>query len=156
MVERVKLLISKDFAEIKSSRLSLELLKCYSALYLGGKQPRACEKSMLAYHNRLKADGLKKAQTMKEKTNICKKKGIVYISNPMHKHVDYQHLSDNDAAKLLKLGVLKEKDFEQLPENYNVKPKKEEQKEKPSESKEEKPKSPKPKAPKPKAPNAKK
>lgn len=118
MLERVKTLLSKDFAEIKSSALSLELLKVYSALYMCGGQPRSCEKSMHSYFKQLQKDGIKKAKDMKEITNVCNKKGIVYVSNPMHKHVNFEQLSDTDAISLLKIGVLKKEDFAKLPDGY--------------------------------------
>jgi len=115
MIKAVKLLISKDFAEIKSTPLSLELLKVYSILYLNGRQPSSCEASLYRYYQQLIRNGTEKAQNMQEKTNKCNKKGLIYVGRPLFKDFDLQNLSDKDANSLIKLGILKKSDFKVMP-----------------------------------------
>jgi hypothetical protein len=120
MVTEVAEIISKDFEEIKGSSLSLQLLKCYSTLYLHGGRPSSCERSMRKYYNELKKTGIKKAEKMENvtKTNKTRVKGIRLIGRPIFKQLDFGNLSDADAINLLGKGILKEKDFITLPDGY--------------------------------------
>ena len=117
MLADVRKILDKDFDEIKTSSLSLLLLKVYSKLYLAGAQPRTCESAMLNYYKRLKKDGLIMAQKNEEKTHKLKKniKGLKYVGKPFCKHFDLENLTDKEAISLLKLGVMKENQFDILP-----------------------------------------
>ena len=67
-----------------------------------------------------------KAQLQEEINNrTCKPafKGLKYLPKPACKHVNDEYLTDKEAVKWLKIGLLKESDFEVLPEAYD-KPKK--------------------------------
>ena len=64
MIQEIEEILSKPVKEVINSPLSLTLLKIYSTLYLGGGQPRWCERSQTSYYNQLAIDGLKKAKQM--------------------------------------------------------------------------------------------
>lgn len=123
MLEDIKLLLSMGVEEIISSRHSLTLLKLYSDLYLNGKAPRTCANSQRAYYIRIKRDYEMKKDELKQ-THVLKFKGRRYIPGIFkdgvlvagHLHINSEFLTDADALKYLKLGVLKQSDFVKLPE----------------------------------------
>jgi len=118
MVEEVEKLINVGFEEIKtSSELTKSLLRCYSILYLGGKQPNGlCLNSQKRYHQQIKKNGIMKAKNLDKKTCVCKKKGIMYASLTLKKHINLEEITDRDALALIKDGTLKKEDFSVLPE----------------------------------------
>lgn len=121
MLEEVRFILSKDFSEIYTSELSLQLLSVYSKLYLSGGQPKHCKISQMNYYNRLKSDGIEKAKKMEEilkKTNKAKKKGFKYVGKPFCKHFNLEQLTDKEATDLLQAGWMNEGDFSKLPEIY--------------------------------------
>ena len=118
MLKKLKLILSKDFEEIVNSSISLTLLEIYSKYYLNGGQPRTCRQSQLSYYQTIIKDKEKLIETMTEKTNICKLKGLKYVPKPLCKHYDLENLSDKDACILLEGKWLQESDFEQLPAKY--------------------------------------
>ncbi len=119
MVDKVKAILDRDISVVlKSGDLSLSLLKCYSILYLGGGQPRTCEKQQRKYYSQLQKDGIMKAELQKEIDNrTCKPifKGLKYLPMPYCKHISAATLTDKDAVDLLKKKILKESDFAKLP-----------------------------------------
>lgn len=118
MLEKLNLILSKDFEEIVNSSISLTLLEIYSKYYLSGGQPRTCRQSQLSYYQTIIKDKTKLIEAMTEKTNICKLKGLKYIPKPLCKHYDLENLTDKEASMLLEKGWLKESDFEKLPVQY--------------------------------------
>ena len=125
MLDKVREIIATDFDVIKSTSKSVLLLKVYSQLYLKGAQPKSCEKAMFNYYCQIKKNGLKMAKKMEEKrTNKLRSniKGLMYVGKPYCKHFNLEFLSDKEAIDLLKLGVVKERDFIDLPENFKKEP----------------------------------
>lgn len=122
MLASVKLLIDKDFEEIKSSSLSLTLCKVYSSLYMKGEQPRTCEKFLLKYYNQIKINGLEMAQNFEQKRTFKVnegKKGLMYIAR-LAKHIYLEKLTDAEVLKYIKEGYISESYFIQLPETTKV------------------------------------
>lgn len=118
MIGLVKKILSKDIEEIISSSVSLDLLKCYSILYLNGGQPNSCELSQRKYYKQILFNGLQKAKLMeeiKEKTHKIIRKGLLYAGKPFCKHFNLQTLTDKQAADLLEAGYLKKEHFTILP-----------------------------------------
>jgi len=124
MIEEVKTLIGSDIESIlKDGTLSLSLLKCYSKIYLNGSQPRTCSKAMRGYHNKLKKDGMNKAQILQkvsERTCELVNKGLRYIPS-IQTHIVDSMLYDEKAIQLLESGALRQSDFTKLPYHYQLK-----------------------------------
>lgn len=126
-VEKVKYLLSRNVEDIIASTDSLDLLRCYSNLYMNGQQCRSCAASQRSYYNELVRTGLKKAKEMDEaKNRTCKpnwgkgctnNNGLKFI----HKEGNFYsslHITDAQALSLLNRGLLSESDFDELPEGY--------------------------------------
>lgn len=120
MFEKVTEIISKDFEEIYTSSLSLQLLDCYKKLYLNGKQPKSCKESQKIYFQRLLQDGIQKAKIMDEVRTFKLKKptGLKYVGGIFHKHFNLETLTDTEAVKLLESGWMHESEFDKLPTKY--------------------------------------
>lgn len=126
LVQDVKNILSTDVEEVISTSMSLNLLRCYSVIYLNGAQPKTCAKSQRQYYNQLKINGLEMAQKKEETTErtcVPAWKGIKYVGQVKkegkivfaHGHINPDTLTDKEAKRLLDLGVLKKTDFKVLP-----------------------------------------
>ena len=128
--ERVNNLLGKPIEAIIASVDCLELIQCYSDIYLSGGHCPGCERSQRKYYSQLQYDGLTKAKAMDEKKpRTCKpnwgkgctnNNGLKYI----HKegaHYSSLHITDEQALSLLNRGLLLESDFDILPEGYQPK-----------------------------------
>ena len=73
MIEIVKKLINTDIEDIIKSSMSLDLLNCYSKLFLNGGQPNLCEKCIRDYYRKIVTEGLEKAKIMAEKNESTHK-----------------------------------------------------------------------------------
>ena len=115
MVEQIKILINASFDDInKSPELALSLVKIYSILFFGGKDPGAgCSVCMQKFHKEIIQNGLKRYEDMKNKTCVMKE-GIVWV-NGESKHFSDKNITDEKAIELLEKGWLKEKHFLVLP-----------------------------------------
>lgn len=119
ITKNLELINSTSFEKIKSTELVLILIKTYSKLYCNSKQIDFCVLCLERYYNEILKTGYKKLESMKttlKKTNICKLKGIKYVSI-LHSHYDFDNLSDHDAENLIKVGWLQLEDFIILPEH---------------------------------------
>lgn len=118
MISDINEILSKDVKEVINSPLSIKLLKIYSALYLGGGQPRWCEKSQTSYYNQIAIDGIKKASEMNkeiiERTCELKSDIQIYVSS-LGMHIMNSNITDKIAIEGLKKGYLKESNFVKLP-----------------------------------------
>jgi hypothetical protein len=122
MVEDVGKILRTDIREVVASPLSVLLLKCYSVLYLNGGQPRFCEASQRKYYNQLKVDGMERAKLLEAvKSRTCEPawNGLKYYP-ATGEHINNEWITDEQAIKYLKLGLLKERDFITLPKLYKV------------------------------------
>lgn len=117
MIEKIKELLSKDIEEIISTPLSLDLLKIYSTLYLYGEKPNTCARSQRKYHNQLKKDGMKKAETNMKRTCKPNWNGNMYISKEA-RHFNDLFITDEQAITLLKRKHISEDKFSVLPDGY--------------------------------------
>lgn len=120
MVQEIEEILSKPVKEVINSPLSLTLLKIYSTLYLGGGQPRWCERSQTSYYNQLATDGLKKAKQMEnsgvlERTCELKPDMLIYVSS-LAMHITKSNITDWIACEGLTKGFLKESQFIKLPD----------------------------------------
>ena len=120
MVQEIEEILSKPVKEVISSPLSLTLLKIYSTLYLGGGQPRWCERSQTSYYNQLAIDGIKKAKQMENSgvlTRTCELKPdmLIYASS-LAMHITKSNITDWIACEGLTKGFLKESQFIKLPD----------------------------------------
>ena len=119
MLEEVKQILSNgvDFY-IKESPIAL--LRCYSKLYMQGRQTRWCEASQRKYFTQLKKNGIDMAKQYDEaqtRTCVPAYKGKKYISAKAKMYYA-DLLTDADAIDLLNCGYLVESDFTKLPEGY--------------------------------------
>lgn len=130
MIDEIKLILSKDVREVIKSPLSGQLLKIYSTLYLGGGQPRWCEKSQTAYYKQIAIDGIEKATKMGLETinKTCELKPDILIHiTALQMHVSNANITDKIAIEGLQKGWFKESNFVKLPETaVKAEPKKEE------------------------------
>jgi len=113
-------LIKLDIAQIVSSELCLELLKCYSILYLGGIAPSFCEICIRGYFTELKKTGEMRIinyEKIKSRTLIPNWCGLKYIPAESD-HFNSEMLTDETAGILLFKGSLQESDFKKLPDSY--------------------------------------
>jgi hypothetical protein len=120
MVQDIELILSKEVKEVINSPLSLTLLEIYSTLYLGGGQPRWCERSQTSYYNQLAIDGIKKAKQMENSgvlTRTCelKKDMLIYVAS-LAIHITHANITDWLACEGLTKGFLKESQFIKLPD----------------------------------------
>ena len=110
--------LQKEVKEVISSSLSLKLLKIYSILYLGGAQPRWCERSQTNYYNQIALNGYQKLNEMKEileRTCELKKDIMIYVSS-LAMHITSANITDGIACEGLTKGFLKESQFIKLPD----------------------------------------
>mgnify|MGYP001172527085 CR=1 FL=1 len=130
LIEKVQRILARSVEEVISSPLSLDLLECYSKLYINGAQPRSCAGSMRKYYAELTKTGVQKAMELNQtKERTCKPawKGLKYIIVKENDyaakgmHVSSEHITDEQAKKYLRIGALVESDFEILPENVKLK-----------------------------------
>lgn len=118
MIEDVKEILDSTFEEVTASSLSLKLLRCYSMLFLGGKQPRTCTRSQRQYYQQLTKNGIAMAQQFEKAINRkCRPawKGLKYIP-PTARHWNSELLTDDEALMLLEKGYIKPSEFEILPD----------------------------------------
>ena len=120
MIDDINEILSKTAKEVIKSPLSLKLLKIYSTLYLGGGQPRWCEKSQTSYYNQIAIDGLKKAEQMEESgilTRTCElDKDLLIQVTALQMHITHFNITDWLACEGLTKGFLKESQFVKLPD----------------------------------------
>ena len=110
--------LQKEVKEVISSPLSLKLLNIYSILYLGGSQPRWCERSQTSYYNQIASTGYQKLNEMKEILNrTCELKPdmLIYVSS-LAMHITSANITDWIACEGLTKGFLKESQFIKLPD----------------------------------------
>lgn len=119
MIKKVKALIKMDIQGIISSEYSLMLCDVYSKLFLNGGRPGHCVKSLKLYHQQLIQFGMKKAENFENKTCICNRKGLIFPSG-LGRAINLETITDKDATLLIEMKVLKESDFETLPEGYQL------------------------------------
>lgn len=123
MVAEVVKLLNSDIQEIITSpELSLSLLRCYSVMYINGASPRACEASQRMYFDKLKVDGMARAELMeKVKVRTCQPAWVGLKYSPIvMRHILPELLYDEIAIDYLKSGALKESDFDVLPDGYKA------------------------------------
>lgn len=120
MIDIVENIIATELREVLNSSLSLQLLKCYSKLYLNGAMPRACSRSQTNYYNQLKIDGLKRAKEMEEILNrtCALNEGICIYVKSLGMHLSNVNITDAIALKGIKEGFIKLSQFKRLPVNY--------------------------------------
>jgi len=123
MIERFNKIIQYTFEEInKSPELFIEFLQIYSILYLQGKDPGTCEKCHRGYFEKMKQNGLKKAEKMNtERTCKPNWKGNLF-SSKAQRHFNSQSISDEEAVKALNSGSLIASQFDVLPEGFEKTP----------------------------------
>lgn len=130
ILENVQRIVAKSVEEVISSPLSLDLLRCYSILYLNGSEPRTCAKSQRSYYTEICLTGITKAMEYDKKvTRICKPAwdGIKYVivqENPTTRralHVSSEYITDDQARVFLAKGALTENDFKVLPDDVKLK-----------------------------------
>lgn len=124
MIEQVRTILNNEVGVVlKSPDLLLMLLRVYSALYLNGDAPRACEKCQRGYYGQLQKDGIMKAE-LQEKINVrtCVPAwaGRMY-STKVFEFLIPALMYDEKAIELLKCGALRESDFKVLPAGYQKK-----------------------------------
>lgn len=120
MIEKLKKVINTPFEEVVASSLVLDLLDCYSKLYLNGGNPGGCTQCHRTYYNELKKDGMERALNYEEiKNRTCKPawNGLKYISATA-RHWNDKLITDKDAVYLLENKHVTEKDFEILPKEW--------------------------------------
>jgi len=127
-VEKVKYLLSRNVEDIIASTDSLDLIRCYSMLYLNGQQCRYCAASQKSYYNELVKTGLQKAKEMDEaKNRTCvpnwgkgctNNNGLKCIRQDGNAFYSSLYITDAQALSLLNRGLLSESDFDVLPEGY--------------------------------------
>lgn len=125
--ETVTRLLSMEVEAIMASTASLDLIRCYSFMYLGGAQPRGCEASQRRYYTELNLTGLQKAKEMDElQKRTCKPNwgkgctndnGLKFIHKE-GRHYSSLYITDEQAISLLTRGLINESDFDVLPEGY--------------------------------------
>ena len=122
MVSTVTRILSMQVEDIIKSSACLDLMKCYSKLYLNGAAPRSCEASQRYYFAELQKNGIEKAKRY-EMTQIrtCKPAfgGNLYISK--YGFVHGEMITDEQAIYLLTNKLLPESMFAKLPDGYAIK-----------------------------------
>ena len=120
MVENVKEVINATFEEVNSSSLVLKLLDAYSKLFANGAQLGGCSLCLRDYYNQLKQKGLEMAEKYEQvQVRTCKPAwNGLWLINAAARHYNSEWITDEEAIDLLNRGIVKESDFEVLPENY--------------------------------------
>lgn len=119
--ELVLSILVKPVGEVIASQASLDLIYCYSKLYLNGAQCSTCEVSMRKYYNELEKTGLVMAEKFDNlKNRTCKPawNGNKYIPKAA-RHYSSEYITDDEAVDLLNRGILTANDFDTFPVGYN-------------------------------------
>ena len=122
MLATVEKILSMEVEAVISSPASLDLLKCYSKLYLGGASPRTCAVSQRTYYDELKKTGINRAKRYdmaQIRTCEPKHKGTFQVRN--YGFVISSQMTDEQAIYMLNNKLLTESDFIKLPEGYSQK-----------------------------------
>ena len=122
MLATVEKILSMEVEAVISSPASLDLLKCYSKLYLGGASPRTCAVSQRTYYDELKKTGINRAKRYdmaQIRTCEPKHKGTIMVRG--YGFVICSQMTDEVALYLLNNKMLNESDFIKLPESYSQK-----------------------------------
>ena len=122
MLATVEKILSMEVEAVISSPASLDLLKCYSKLYLGGASPRTCAVSQRTYYDELKKTGINRAKRYEmAQLRTCepKHKGTIMVRG--YGFVICSQMTDEVALYLLNNKLLNESDFIKLPESYSQK-----------------------------------
>ena len=122
MLATVEKILSMEVEAVISSPASLDLLKCYSKLYLGGASPRTCAVSQRTYYDELKKTGINRAKRYEmAQIRTCepKHKGTIMVRG--YGFVICSQMTDEVALYLLNNKLLNESDFIKLPETYSQK-----------------------------------
>ena len=122
MLETVVNILMMDVESVISSPKSVELLRCYSKLYLNGGTPHYCAESQRRYYEELKRTGIERAKKydmVQIRTCELKHKGNVLVQK--YGFVYSDTLTDDIALYLLNNKLLSESDFTKLPDGYNQK-----------------------------------
>ena len=120
MLATVEKILSMEVEAVISSPASLDLLKCYSKLYLGGASPRTCAVSQRTYYDELKKTGINRAKIYEmAQIRTCepKHKGTFQVRN--YGFVISSQMTDEQAIYMLNNKLLTESDFIKLPNGYN-------------------------------------
>ena len=119
MIDQINEILNYEVeAVLKDGRLSLNLLRIYSVIYMGGAPCRACSQSQRAYYAELKKSGLQKASIMVNRTCELQPDALHYVRGLGNKHVSNHNITDEEAIICLKNGWLKERHFVKLPSGY--------------------------------------
>ena len=122
MLAIVEKILSMEVEAVISSPASLDLLKCYSKLYLGGASPRTCAVSQRTYYDELKKTGINRAKRYdmaQIRTCEPKHKGTFQVRN--YGFVISSQMTDEQAIYMLNNKLLTESDFIKLPDGYSQK-----------------------------------
>ena len=122
MLAIVEKILSMEVEAVISSPASLDLLKCYSKLYLGGASPRTCAVSQRNYYDELKKTGINRAKRYdmaQIRTCEPKHKGTFQVRN--YGFVISSQMTDEQAIYMLNNKLLTESDFIKLPNGYSQK-----------------------------------
>lgn len=122
MLATVEKILSMEVEAVISSPASLDLLKCYSKLYLGGASPRTCAVSQRTYYDELKKTGINRAKRYEmAQIRTCepKHKGTFQVRN--YGFVISSQMTDEQAIYMLNNKLLTESDFIKLPQGYSQK-----------------------------------
>ena len=122
MLATVEKILSMEVEAVISSPASLDLLKCYSKLYLGGASPRTCAVSQRTYYDELKKTGINRAKRYdmaQIRTCEPKHKGTFQVRN--YGFVISSQMTDEQAIYMLNNKLLTESDFIKLPDGYSQK-----------------------------------
>lgn len=121
MIEQVRTILNNEVGVVlKSPDLLLLMLRTYSAIYLNGEAPRACEKCQRGYYEQLKKDGMERAaltEKIKNRTCVPGWVGRRYVTR-IAEFLIPEFMHDEKAIEMLKIGALKESDFKVLPLGY--------------------------------------
>jgi hypothetical protein len=101
---------------LQSHRLTMAILKAYSKLYLNGRAPRGCSKSIRSYYDQFRRSNVNEKDIIMQKTNKFKR--LVYTQGM---HYSDANLTDELAIDFLNRGILKADDFLTLPEGWKEK-----------------------------------
>lgn len=115
-------ILVKSADEVISSQTSLDLIYCYSTLYLNGANCGTCEKSLREYYNEIERTGLTMAENYDNiKNRKCKPSwtGNKYVPKAA-KHFNSERLTDSEAIDLIRRGILLTSDFAILPDGIEV------------------------------------
>lgn len=119
MIEQINEILSNEVeAVLKDGRLSLNLMRIYSVLYMNGAPCRACSQSQRTYYSELQKTGLQKAIIMVNRTCELMPDALHYVRGLGNKHLSNHNITDEEAIICLQNGWLKERHFAKLPVGY--------------------------------------